>query len=118
MEILGQAGSSADWLRRSPGSNGLELRLLLIAERGIEILKRGAHQLDCLQHGIEPLAGGGEPRGRRQGVAGRTFQRGTLRGTTAQDSWLYASLCVSLDSRPVGVVGRRWPGLIFGERIK
>src|SRR6202022_4579975 len=54
-------------LRRSSWTDRLELRLLLIAERGIEILKRGAHQLDRLQHGIEPLADSHQPRGRRHG---------------------------------------------------
>src|SRR6202022_4651734 len=32
----------------------LELGLLLVAQRSIEIVKCRAHQRDCLQHGVEP----------------------------------------------------------------
>ena len=32
--------------------------LLLVAQRRIQIIKRRTHELDGLQHGVEPLAGG------------------------------------------------------------
>jgi hypothetical protein len=41
-------------LRRSLLSDRLELRLLLVAQRSIKVLERGAHQMDRLLHGIEP----------------------------------------------------------------
>src|ERR1700730_2189965 len=40
--------------RRSFLSDRLELRLLLVAQRRIEVLERGAHQIDRLLHGSEP----------------------------------------------------------------
>src|SRR5882762_1452573 len=57
-------------LRRSPWPDRLELRLLFIAERCVKIVKGRAYQLDRLQHGVEPLAGRGEPRGWRGRVVG------------------------------------------------
>ena len=41
-------------LRRSFLSDRLELRLLLVAQRSMEALERGAHQIDRLLHGGEP----------------------------------------------------------------
>jgi hypothetical protein len=41
-------------LRRSFLSDRLELRLLLVAQRSIEALERGAHQIDRSLHGFEP----------------------------------------------------------------
>ncbi len=41
-------------LRRSFLSDRLELRLLLVAQRSVEALKRGAHQMDRSLHGFEP----------------------------------------------------------------
>jgi hypothetical protein len=41
-------------LRRSLLSDRLELRLLLVAQRSIKVLERGAHQMDRLLHGIKP----------------------------------------------------------------
>jgi hypothetical protein len=41
-------------LRCSFLSNRLELRFLLVAQRRIEALERGAHQMDRPLHGIEP----------------------------------------------------------------
>jgi hypothetical protein len=41
-------------LRRSFLSDCLKLRLLLVVQRGIEGLERGAHQMDRLQHVSEP----------------------------------------------------------------
>src|SRR5258708_12239716 len=45
----------------SPRTDRLELGLLLVAQRCVEIVKHRTHQLDRLQHGIEPLAAGGDP---------------------------------------------------------
>jgi hypothetical protein len=39
----------------------LELGLLLLAQRSIEIVKCQAHGLDCLQHVVEPFADGRKP---------------------------------------------------------
>ena len=41
-------------LRRSFLSDRLELRLLLVAQRSIEALERGAHQMDRALHSFEP----------------------------------------------------------------
>src|SRR3981189_486494 len=41
-------------LRRSLLSDRLELRLLLVAQRSIEALERGAHQMDRALHSFEP----------------------------------------------------------------
>ena len=60
----------------SPRTDRLELGLLLVAQRCVEIVKHRTHQLDRLQHGIEPLADGGEPRRWRERIIGlaRGFQ--------------------------------------------
>jgi hypothetical protein len=54
----GSAGGSAmamdGKLRRSFLSDRLELRLLLVAQRSIEALERGTHQMDRSLHGFEP----------------------------------------------------------------
>src|SRR5437868_15097282 len=41
-------------LRRSFLSDRLELRLLLVAQRRIEVLERSGDQIDGLPHGLEP----------------------------------------------------------------
>ena len=48
----------------------LELGLLLIAQGCVEIVKHRAHQLDRLQHGVEPFADGREPCRWRDCIAG------------------------------------------------
>jgi len=58
-------GPPAIQLRRAAWADRLELRLLFIAQRCVKILKGRAYQLDRLQHGLEPVAGGGEPGGGR-----------------------------------------------------
>jgi hypothetical protein len=50
----GPAMAMDEKLRRSFLSDRLELRLLLVAQRRIEVPERGAHQADRLQHGFEP----------------------------------------------------------------
>src|SRR5713226_613415 len=50
----GSAMATDRKLRRSLLSDRLELRLLLVAQRSIEVLERGAHQIDRLLHGTEP----------------------------------------------------------------
>src|SRR5260370_22025184 len=53
-------------LRRSPWADRLELRLLFIAQRCVEIVKGRAYQLDRLQHGVEPFTDCCEPCGWRK----------------------------------------------------
>src|ERR1700676_4396271 len=54
-------------IRRMSLPDRFELCLLFVAEIAIEILKRRAHGFDRLQHDIEPLARGLQPRRRRNG---------------------------------------------------
>jgi hypothetical protein len=55
--LIGRLGSSAFRLSAiTPRAKRLELKLLLIAQGCIEILKCRAHQLDRTQHGVEPFA--------------------------------------------------------------
>src|SRR5262249_6403907 len=48
---------------RAPWSDRLELRLLLVAERCVKILKRRTHRFDGLQHGVETPDDSLQPRG-------------------------------------------------------
>jgi hypothetical protein len=72
-------------LRRSFLSDRLELRLLLVAQRSMEALDRGAHQIDRLLHGGEPPVHGVETSGQRDRV------------------WLAVG-CQDLDSPGIGVL--------------
>src|SRR5262249_37590174 len=53
---------------RASRPNGLALRLLLVTQRGIEIVERIPHRFDTVQHRPEPLADRGEARRRRQEI--------------------------------------------------
>src|SRR5262249_35076302 len=44
----------SDRSARALGADAFELRLLVVAERAKELLQRGPHLLDRIQHGVEP----------------------------------------------------------------
>src|SRR3954447_15711479 len=69
--IMWRAAIRAARSRRcgAAGPDCLELRLLFFAWLAIEILERGAHAFDGLQHDIQSFASRFKPRGRRNGFA-------------------------------------------------
>ena len=70
-------------------ANCLELGLLFVAQRCIEIVKCRAHQLDCLQYGFEPFADGDEPRrGSDLAFADGASKPGEVR---VRPYWLFAT---------------------------
>ena len=127
----------------SPRTDRLELGLLLVAQRCVEIVKHRTHQLDRLQHAIEPLADGGEPCRWRERIIGlaRGFQHvrcadagilehgktGALVVRRAQPRFDllgrpfqrgYLRNIAALRERSIAIPCRAAPALIFGERIQ
>ena len=83
-------------LRRSFLSDRLELRLLLVAQRSMEALKRGAHQMDRLLHGGEPPVHCVKTSGQRDRVSGwQSDVRISTALALASCSTLRAARCVS-----------------------
>src|SRR4051794_2328612 len=64
---------------RGARADPVELRLLLVAERIVEIRERRLDDVERLQHGGEPLLHGGEPAGRGQRLIRRTALRQDVR---------------------------------------
>ena len=65
-------GQRLSFARRAGPADAVELCLLLVAERAIELVQRLAHRFDRGEHGVELLGDGGEPRGRRHRHLRRT----------------------------------------------
>ena len=95
-------------LREQLLAHGVEARLLIVAERIVEVVQRRADGVDRLQHGLQMLAGRGEPRRRRARALARTSRLddvGAVRGCRLQGVELGALRIVRLH-RLIDLLGR------------